>query len=110
MLRNLLHHEIGALEIGDHLSKFEIVGSWCTLDDGTYAFAAFFVGQTDNRHVTNFGMLIEEVFDFLGRNVFALTDDDVLQATGKHDVSVGIEVPDVASAEPTIGIECVGIQ
>ena len=55
-------------------------------------------------------MLVEEVLDLLGRDVFALSDDDVLQSAGKHDVSALVDMTEIPGTEPTVTVERIGVE
>ena len=81
-----------------------------SLDDGADTLAALAVGQADHGHVADARVCVEQVLDLLGGDVLALADDDVLQATGEHDVAVGADVADVAGAEPAVVVERLGGQ
>ena len=57
-----------------------------------------------------FGMRVEHVFDFLGRDVLALADDDVLDAAGDDDRAVLVEARHVAGVQPAVVGERVGVE
>src|SRR5690606_25440888 len=111
LLGELLLHQLGVGQRGDHLVEGEVVGRVCLgdpLDDRADALAALAVGKPDHRDVADLGVGVEHVLDLLGRDVLALADDHVLEPAGQHDVAVGADVAQVAGTEPAVVVERLG--
>ena len=52
-------------------------------------FAESLVGDSNHLHFADFGIGVEELFDFAGINVFAAANDDVAGAAGDVQARVG---------------------
>ncbi len=72
--------------------------------------AAVFVGDAEHRDVGDRRVRVEHVFDFLGRDVLALADDDVLDPAGDEDRAVLVEAAEVAGVQEAVGGERVRVE
>ena len=61
----------------------------------------------DHRGVGDLGMAAQQRFDLLCRELLAAAVDDVLGAAGHRDAPLGVDEPEVAAAEPAVGVEAV---
>ena len=93
-----------------HLLERERVGGILGGDHRAGALALLRVGQADDRDVADLGVGVEHVLDLLGADVLALADDDVLEPAGDGDVAVGVDVAQVARAEPPLVVEGIGVE
>src|ERR1700730_8322914 len=66
------------------------------------------VRDSDCRCLCDFGALHQDAVDLHGRDVDAAADDDVLFAPGEMQESVGVEVADVAGANPAATVHPYG--
>ncbi len=71
-------------------------------------FARPRVGHPDDRHLGDVRMADEQVLDFLGRDVLAVADDDVLRSTG-DDEAVAVPAAEIPGAEVAVVVEGVGL-
>ena len=55
-------------------------------------------------------MCVEQVFDFDRRDVFALADDDVLEASRDGDESFVVLFAEVAGAEESVVVKCMFVE
>ena len=72
--------------------------------------AAVVVGDAEHGDVGDLRVRVEHVLDFLGRDVLALADDDVLDAAGDDDRAVLVEARHVAGVQPAVGGERVRVE
>lgn len=80
-------------------------------DDCAYSFARSCVRKAEHGCVGDVGMAQEHLFDFAGRDVLTIADDDVLQAPGDGDVSVIVDGAEISGPEPAglidgVRVEC----
>src|SRR5215469_17797062 len=68
-------------------------------------FSPLGIWDSEDGGLRNFGMLIENRFDFTAVNVFSAGDDHVLQAVQDVKVALRILISDVAGTEHSIS-EC----
>src|SRR2546430_6760220 len=68
---------------------------------GMRCFAPFFMWEPDNRHFLHGRVSQKHTFNLNGRNVFASTYDDVLQAVANFDVTIGMHDRGVAGMKPS---------
>ena len=103
VLRNL---EPGDLVLAEHLNvmlrKRNAVGR---NDECSRLFAVLLRGAADDRNVLHAGHRAEEVLDFLGRDVLAASDDEILEASGDVVVAVLVHAADVAGVEPAVRVD-----
>ena len=79
-------------------------------DHGTDPLARPRIGQPEHRDVHDVGVPEENVLELERRDVLAVPDDHVLEATGDNDVPLGVELTQVPRAEPTLVVERIGIE
>ena len=77
-------------------------------DKSTGLLAIFFAGDTHNLHVLHPRHVADEILDLFGRDVFATTDDDILQASSDEVVALLVHVADVARVRPAVGVDTFG--
>ena len=75
-----------------------------------HALAGARIGCGDDRDVDDRGVLVERFLDLQRRDVLGVADDDVLDPTGHAHVAVGVDDPEVAGAEPAVGVERGGVE
>ena len=73
--------------------------------DRADALAQRRVRDGDHRHVRHRRVGDQQVLDFLGRDVLAAADDDVLEPVGDGQAPAGVDPPDVPGPEPAAGQE-----
>ena len=78
-------------------------------DDGAAGFAQARVRHRDHGGFSNKWVRVEDVLDFLGADIFAAADDQVLLATRDDDGTPCVEPPEIAGQEETIGVEGFGV-
>ena len=88
-------------------SRLATSGLGCTRghDHRTCPLSGAVVGQADDRDFGDAGVVGEQVLDFLGRDVLAVADDDVLGPAGHDEVVVIDPAPEISGAEKPCGIE-----
>ena len=84
--------------------------SRCGLDHRADAFAPIWVGQSDHGRVLHRRQRVEHILDFLGRDVLAFADDDVLDAPGQRHMAVGMGHSEVSGAEPALVVERLDVE
>ena len=92
------------------MSRASAVGRVRRHDERDGHLAAVVVGDAEHRDVGDLRVRVEHVLDFLGRDVLALADDDVLEAAGDDDGAVLVEARQVAGVEEAVGGERVGVE
>src|SRR2546429_3676911 len=94
------------LLFGGPLAGFE-------LDPGHDLFTVFGIRYTDDLHIADLGMGIEELLDLSGIDVFAATNDHILDTTDDVDVALFIHSGKVTCMHPASSINgsgrCLGI-
>ena len=61
--------------------------------------------DADDRRLAHAGMLVEHLLDLARVDVVAAADDHVLLAVDDVEVAVVVDAPDVAGAEPAVGVD-----
>ncbi len=62
-------------------------------------FASLWIRYSEDRHFTNRGKLVNNVFDLAGVDIFAASDNHVLQAVQYVEMPVRILIADVSSTK-----------
>ena len=78
-------------------------------DDGARPLPGALVGHADDRDLGDARMVDEHVLDFLGRDVLAVADDDVLGPAGDDQVTVVDPAAEITGPEVTLVIEGRGL-
>ena len=110
LLGQLLDHQPGAAQVGDHLVEGQRQRGIGELHDGADPLARVRIGHADDGDVGHLGVRVEEVLHLLGRDVLTLADDDVLEPTGDDEVAALVEPTQVAGAEEAVLVEGVGVE
>lgn len=76
----------------------------CRNNGGSDDFTVFFVRDADDLDVLNPVQLGKDLFNFLRGNVFAAPYDQVLAAPGEVEVSVLIQVAEIACGNPAVAV------
>src|SRR2546421_12969168 len=76
------------------------------LDPGHDLFTVFGIRYTDDLHIADLGMGIEELLDLSGIDVFAVTNDHILDTTDDVDVALFIHSCKVTVMHPARRINC----
>ena len=83
-------------------------------DHGTRTLPGAGIRQTDDGDLRDTRMVDEDVLDFFGRDVLAVSDDDVLDPSGDDEVVVIDPAGEIAGAEIPVVVErfdfVVGVQ
>ena len=66
------------------------------------------IGGTDHAGLSDSGDLVENLFDLTWVDVVAAVDDEVLDPVDDQEVSVFIQMSQIAGAEPPLVIEHLG--
>src|SRR5215469_3870769 len=100
---------LGALEVGD-VAATEVdqllrelrarIGAPLWHDERFYLLSELRVGYPEYRDVVDLRMRVEKVLDFLGVDVDAAGDDDEVPAVREVEITVRIQMPDVAHGRP----------
>ena len=69
------------------------------LHKGAGAFAPFFVGHGNDAPPQPHRMLVEDILDLDGGDVFTAGNDDVLRAVLQLDIAIGIDNAEIAGSE-----------
>ena len=94
----------------DHLLKTEVRHSMGEFNHGADSFAAFRIRQPDHRDGTNSRMSRENIFQFTRRDVFAFTNDHILDAACQREPAVVSEHAEITGAKKTFLVERSGIE
>src|SRR6516165_4650009 len=95
----LVARQPGATELDDLLLvDLALVGD----DDGARDLAPLLVGQADDRHLAHTGDADHDALDLRRVDVLAAGDDHVLQTILDVEITLFVDLADIAGAEPTV--------
>ena len=92
------------------LVQFALIGARAFVENnkGMRCFAPFFMWKPYDRYFLHCRVPQKHAFNFNGRNVFAATYDDVLQAIANFDITIRMHDCSVAGMKPSAAQRLLG--
>src|SRR5579863_6377396 len=102
-------HPLGVFELGELIGKSVQHIAFCqggvlrSHNTGGHAFAEVAMRQANYRRLDHTRQFIDQTFDFLGIDIEAATDDQVLVAPQNMDITLVVDAADIPGDEETVG-------